>query len=297
MAIREFETTYYAMAQEDDKFDRFPGKEMAELFRAAKASRMLDIGCGAAGILSKVPADVTYEGLDVSEAAIMQARATWSGRQQTHFIVWGGGDLPFENNVFDIVVMYHSLEHFNEPQRMLREAVRVLQPHGRLILIGPNFESPFRYKGFLTAPYCLRHKSLLWRLHFMVHRIRNWWRRARGIFVFEILNENITDEKGIYEAGDDDLRHLTCAGEVIQYLNTNGMTLEKFYETPRIAQAALSWKTKFHTSEKNVVIHAIYFSRRVVKEWLRRAKSFVIRTIPGLHYFDQLLVASFVKKT
>jgi 2-polyprenyl-3-methyl-5-hydroxy-6-metoxy-1,4-benzoquinol methylase len=39
---------------------------------------------------------------------------------------------------FDAVLLSHVIEHVHEPQRLLREVVRILRPGGRLVVMTPN---------------------------------------------------------------------------------------------------------------------------------------------------------------
>lgn len=46
--------------------------------------------------------------------------------------------LPFACDTFDLITMPHTLDLTREPQQVLREAVRVLTPEGRLVITGFN---------------------------------------------------------------------------------------------------------------------------------------------------------------
>ena len=46
--------------------------------------------------------------------------------------------LPFKSQFFDGVVIHHGLEKRGDPREGLREAVRVLKPGGKLLIIGFN---------------------------------------------------------------------------------------------------------------------------------------------------------------
>src|SRR5690606_859243 len=47
---------------------------------------------------------------------------------------------------FDVVTMWHSLEHVHRPLQILREAFKLLVPGGRLIVATPNIAGwPFRW--------------------------------------------------------------------------------------------------------------------------------------------------------
>lgn len=46
--------------------------------------------------------------------------------------------LPFESDSTDVVILHHVLEFSQQPHQLLREAARILAPHGTLIIIGFN---------------------------------------------------------------------------------------------------------------------------------------------------------------
>ncbi|MFH1478540.1 MAG: class I SAM-dependent methyltransferase [Candidatus Omnitrophota bacterium] len=52
-----------------------------------------------------------------------------------------GEDLPYKDNVFDIVYSSNSVEHVRDPRRVFQEATRVLKPGGFLFFVIPNYAS------------------------------------------------------------------------------------------------------------------------------------------------------------
>ena len=46
------------------------------------------------------------------------------------------GVLPFKSQFFDGIIIHHDLEKKGDPRQGLREAVRVLKPGGKLLLVG-----------------------------------------------------------------------------------------------------------------------------------------------------------------
>lgn len=69
--------------------------------------------------------------------------------------------LPFDSETMDAVVVVHALESSSRPHDVVREAVRVLRPEGRLLIIGFN---PYSMLSLASgAPYRRRWISV-WRL-------------------------------------------------------------------------------------------------------------------------------------
>ena len=66
-------------------------------------------------------------------------------------------NLDFEDESFDVVFSYAALEHFDRPDKVFDEAIRVLRPGGMFYLnFGPIFGSPFGLHGYTSVgvPYC-----------------------------------------------------------------------------------------------------------------------------------------------
>jgi 2-polyprenyl-3-methyl-5-hydroxy-6-metoxy-1,4-benzoquinol methylase len=132
--------------------------------------RLLDFGCGSGSYLHRMAAqgwEVT--GLDAAVGPVRRIREEYGLRALA-------GELPhpeLQPCTFDVVTMWHSLEHVQEPLATLREAHRLLVPGGKLIVACPNIESwAFRRFGRdwfgLDVPRHLTHftpTTLLAMLH------------------------------------------------------------------------------------------------------------------------------------
>lgn len=107
--------------------------------------RLLDFGCGAGRFL-KTMADQGWQvtGLDAAVGAVNQVR-------DEHGLSALVGSLPHPDlrlGSFDVVTMWHSLEHVHKPLAILRAAYELLVPGGKLIVATPNIDSlPFRLFG------------------------------------------------------------------------------------------------------------------------------------------------------
>ncbi|HLN28559.1 MAG TPA: class I SAM-dependent methyltransferase [Gemmataceae bacterium] len=133
--------------------------------------RLLDFGCGGGSFLARLHRmDWQVTGIDVSTAAVQRVRDEL-GLQA--FV----GTLPHPElrpESFDVVTMWHSLEHVHAPLEVLQEAHRLLVPGGRLVVAVPNIDSlPFRWFGpawyGLDLPRHLTHFAP-WTLHLMLER-------------------------------------------------------------------------------------------------------------------------------
>ena len=97
--------------------------------------RLLDFGCGGGSYLKRM-ADHGWAvtGLD---AAVGAVRRVQDELGLTALV----GTLPHPDLApasFDVVTMWHSLEHVHRPLDILREAFRLLTPGGRLVVACPN---------------------------------------------------------------------------------------------------------------------------------------------------------------
>jgi len=100
--------------------------------------RVLDAGCGAGSITRAIAQDNTNGfaiGVDRDPKFIDYAarKAASEGIENIVFKTGDVLDLPFEDNVFDVVWSKHVLQWVGERQQALKEFIRVLKPNGRLI--------------------------------------------------------------------------------------------------------------------------------------------------------------------
>ena len=107
--------------------------------------RLLDFGCGGGSFLKRM-ADQGWNvtGLDAAVGAVREV-------QDELGLNALAGTLPHPDLrpcSFDVVTMWHSLEHVHRPLAILREAYKLLMPGGKLIVAAPNIESlPFYWFG------------------------------------------------------------------------------------------------------------------------------------------------------
>jgi SAM-dependent methyltransferase len=101
------------------------------------ASRVLDAGCGAGTFLARVRRryGAAVTGIDFKDLSHLPSFAGIDFRCGLFY----EQDLPDEH--FDLVTMWHFLEHDYDPFRSLATARRVLKPDGRLVIEVPRLDS------------------------------------------------------------------------------------------------------------------------------------------------------------
>ncbi|MBI3074750.1 MAG: class I SAM-dependent methyltransferase [Parcubacteria group bacterium] len=95
-----------------------------KLTKITEHSLVLDIGAGP-GQFRELYKNCRYVGMDFYPFSGVQVISDITKR------------FPFQENIFDYVVLSNVLEHLNEPKNTLRECFRVLKPGGRVIILVP----------------------------------------------------------------------------------------------------------------------------------------------------------------
>lgn len=119
-----------------------PGRSWAAWARALghllPPLEVADIGCGE-GYLAIEAARwaKTVFGIDRSDEVLERAKAL-AGRRRVANVQWRKGDLshlPLRDSSVDVALMSQALHHAKDPEEALAEAVRVLRPGGRLVIL------------------------------------------------------------------------------------------------------------------------------------------------------------------
>jgi SAM-dependent methyltransferase len=102
--------------------------------------RILDLGCGTAGILAALPTDVKYVGYDMSPHYIDTARRRYGARGTFHCRLLEEAEVA-DIEHFDLVLGTGVLHHLDDQtaRRFMAIAAAALRPGGRIYTVDPCF--------------------------------------------------------------------------------------------------------------------------------------------------------------
>jgi ubiquinone/menaquinone biosynthesis C-methylase UbiE len=126
--------------------------------RAKKNGRLLDIGCGMGYFLAACR-DRGYqvEGMDISDDSASYVR----DHLKIPLAVGTVDEIDYPPASFDIITMWHFLEHSPDPRLYLEKARKWLKPDGLLVVDVPNYTS--------TDARCEWHQWRGWHLPFHLY--------------------------------------------------------------------------------------------------------------------------------
>lgn len=125
----------------------FRRRRVRKIERFLPKGRVLDIGCGRGITLSQLKDDGwEASGVEISDVAATHARCLLG---DTVFV----GDVlaaPWPDGSFDVVNIWHVLEHLPDPTEVLAKSRRLLREGGLLVVAVPNFES---FQARIAGPH------------------------------------------------------------------------------------------------------------------------------------------------
>ncbi len=147
-------------------------KEKKRLIKKHKKEGcLLDYGCGVGDFLNTMKNNFRAEGIEPNPNACKIAQ------EKTKLTITSNTDLSaFENEHFDVITLWHVLEHIPNLKEVSEELKRILKENGILIIAAPNHKSfdATYYKEFWAAYDVPRH---LW--HFSKKSMKAWWKNFK----------------------------------------------------------------------------------------------------------------------
>jgi len=257
------------MIPEFNKEDLIYAEHMARYFFAGQfvaAKDVLDVasgsGYGTRYLSNKGAAKVV--GVDNSREAVKYSQEKYQ-TSGIEFILADAAKLPFENDIFDIVVSFETIEHLDDQEKFLREIKRVLRKDGLLIISTPNVLvfpkgntfhkkelAPFEFRDILSR-YFKNIKI------FHQHNLAASYILEERAVLSDFLEFDARNLKLIQTSADKNMYVIVIAG--------NG-------QLPQDAAAAITLFGNKELEEKTACLQEIYDSRGFkIISFLRRLRS------------------------
>jgi SAM-dependent methyltransferase len=134
---RHYNHDYYAewISAQREKRERMWGRRLKSIESMANKGNILDIGCGEGLFLELAKQNGwRVHGTDVSAYAT-EFVSERLGQNVFCGEIWDAG---FNAQDFDVITLWHVLEHTTSPMRTLQEVRKVLKPSGLLVIAVPN---------------------------------------------------------------------------------------------------------------------------------------------------------------
>lgn len=103
---------------------------LSEELKGVHEKRVLELASGSGSAVNFLPNDNHYTGTDISPGLLKKALKDFSnaGFKKANFYVTSANDLPFDDNLFDIVLCILSLNFFDDINKVFQEVKRVAAP-------------------------------------------------------------------------------------------------------------------------------------------------------------------------
>ena len=110
-----------------------------------RGSRLLEVGSGMGHLVAQLEDEFETVGIDLNPWAVKESKSVVN---KSSLQTASAQELPFEDGVFNLVIIKHIVEHLPNPEKALNEIGRVTEKGGYLILATPNLGSLLKpWKG------------------------------------------------------------------------------------------------------------------------------------------------------
>lgn len=117
--------------------------------RISRQTRVLELGCGLGHLSGEIAraSGAKAHAADVSHILLEKAKAV---EPDVVFMQGSGLSIPFQETLFDVVILHQAGLHFNAMSKILSGASRILNPDGRLLILGETHQQML---GRITSRY------------------------------------------------------------------------------------------------------------------------------------------------
>jgi SAM-dependent methyltransferase len=108
-------------------------------FKGVHEKRVIELATGSGSAINFLPNDNQYTGTDISPGLLRKAVKGFrnAGFKNAGFYVTNANDLPFDENLFNIILCILSLNFFNDIKKVFQEIKRVTETNATFICSVP----------------------------------------------------------------------------------------------------------------------------------------------------------------
>jgi ubiquinone/menaquinone biosynthesis C-methylase UbiE len=135
----------YLDAQSSNWFWQLRKRESIDALHLRDGGRGLDVGCGLGDEVRAMASEVGDRGraigIDASRALIREAKSRTTKEALAQFVVGDGHAMPFADDTFSGARAERMLQHALDPQGVMADMARVVEPGGRVAVIEPDWDT------------------------------------------------------------------------------------------------------------------------------------------------------------
>jgi demethylmenaquinone methyltransferase/2-methoxy-6-polyprenyl-1,4-benzoquinol methylase len=113
--------------------ERIKKEELKSNFKKKNKS-LLDLGGGTGELVNHLPQNLEITIVDPSKAMLKKGQKK-NFSQPVNHILADAADLPFDDDLFDYLIISDALHHFRQVDSALKEAARVLKPGAKIYIL------------------------------------------------------------------------------------------------------------------------------------------------------------------
>lgn len=145
---------------QEKAWDRLAIRRLRKILAIKKSGRLLDVGCGSGRFINAArKVGFNVQGIELSSSAVDIAHRLYG----LNLLSGNIDEFDFGNEKFDIITLWHSLEHVPYPGRTLVKIKSILADNGYLVIAVPNDDGYWftrRIKNLFLSQRAIKNKSL-----------------------------------------------------------------------------------------------------------------------------------------
>jgi len=147
---------YDSYLKEEKERDILWQKRLAMVKRYKKAGSILDVGAAIGQFLFFASRDFNIFGTEISESAIKIAKDKYN----LNLLKGNLEDIDFGDQKFDLITLFHVLEHVPSPSSLIKKCYDLLNKDGIIVIAVPNDINSLTFLTHIRRPYELLYLIL-----------------------------------------------------------------------------------------------------------------------------------------